>query len=425
MSEDHVFAKCAWRLIPFMVVLLIVNYVDRLNVAFAALTMNRDLGFSPAVYGFGAGVFFLSYASLQIPANLILQRVGARRWFFCIMAAWGLVSASTALVRNPPEFYALRFLLGIAEAGFYPGMLLYLTYWFPRSRLGRFTAWFNVAIPLSAVIGGPLASFILRLDGAASMAGWQWLFLLEGLPALLLSCAVLSLLPDGPQQANWLSAEEKRSIAACVSGEEPDGRADLWFALRDPRLLALGIANFCFQTSIYGVGLFLPLISQAMGFTSFSTGFIVSACFLAGAVAMIVCGHSSAQRRERIWHVVLPWVFAAMSFTAAAVIVSAPLVLIALALGLMGIYGAFGAFFSLPSSFLRGAGLAGGIGLFGSFGNLGGFFGPVLFGALRQESGGYTLSMLTAALAMTFAAILVFAFGRATAPRSATEMVRA
>ena len=257
MSEDRVFAKCAWRLIPFIALLLIVNYIDRLNVGFAALTMNKDLGFSPTVFGFGAGIFFVSYAMLQVPANLILQRACAKRWVFCIMAAWGLISASNALVQSPSGFYAVRVLLGVAEAGFYPGMLLYLTFWFPRVYLARFTAYFMVAISLSAVIGGPLASFILRMDGVAGLHGWQWLFLIEGVPAFLLAFAVLKLLPDGPEDAPWLSIDEKKTIATRLSAEEPQGPRELWPALRDPRLLALGVANFTFQASVYGVGLWL------------------------------------------------------------------------------------------------------------------------------------------------------------------------
>jgi ACS family tartrate transporter-like MFS transporter len=261
-DQDQVFAKCAWRLIPFMGFLLIVNYVDRLNVGFAALTMNKDLGFSPTVFGFGAGVFFVSYALLQVPANVILERVGAKRWVFCILAAWGLLSASNALVQTPTGFYALRFLLGVAEAGFFPGMLLYLTYWFPRGHLARFTANFIVAIPLSFVIGGPLASFILRMDGVAGLHGWQWLFLIEGVPAFLLTFTVLKLLPDGPEHASWLTSEEKKAIATRLAAEEPRGPCDLWHALRDARLLALGVANFAFQPSTYGVGLWLPQIAQ-------------------------------------------------------------------------------------------------------------------------------------------------------------------
>jgi ACS family tartrate transporter-like MFS transporter len=424
-EQDRVFAKCAWRLIPFMGLLLVVNYVDRLNVGFAALTMNKDLGFSPRVFGFGAGVFFVSYALLQVPANVILERVGAKRWVFCILAAWGLLSASNALVQTPTSFYVLRFLLGVAEAGFFPGMLFYLNYWFPRGYLARFTAYFMVAIPLSFVLGGPFASFILRMDGMAGLQGWQLLFLIEGVPAFLLAFAVLKLVPDGPKNAAWLTREEKEAIATRLAAEEPRGPCDLWPALRDSRLLALGVANFAFQASTYGVGLWLPQIAQGMGFSNFATGFIVSLSFVFGAGAMIVCGRSSASRDERIWHVALPWLLAALGFVAASVVQSDVIVLLALAFGLTGIYAAFGPFFSLPSSFLRGTAAAGGIGLFNAIGNFGGFFGPTLFGVLKEGSGDYTSGMVACAFGMLLAALIVLAVGRAMAPRPVMVAPRA
>jgi len=316
------------------------------------------------------------------------------------------------------SLYLLRFLLGVAEAGFYPGMLLYLTFWFPRVYLARFTAYFMVAIPLSAVIGGPLASFILRMDGVAGLHGWQWLFLIEGVPAFLLAFAVLKLLPDGPEDAPWLSIDEKKTIATRLSAEEPQGPRELWPALRDPRLLALGVANFTFQASVYGVGLWLPQIAQGMGFSNFAAGFIVSLSFVAGAGAMILGGRSRSTRGERIWHVALPWLLAAAGFATASLVQSGVIVLLAVAFGLTGIYAAFGPFFSLPSSFLRGTAAAGGIGLFNSFGNFGAFFGPTLFGVLKQGSGGYMTGMVAAALGMLVAALIVLAVGRAMAPRA-------
>ena len=286
-AQDQVFAKCAWRLIPFMGLLYLINFVDRTNVGFAALTMNADLGFSPAVFGFGAGIFFVGYALFQVPANLILERIGARRWVFCILLVWGLLSAANAFVQSAETFYAVRFLLGIAEAGFFPGMLLYLTYWFPRAYLPHFTAAFMVAIPLSFVVGGPLASAILEMDGFAGLRGWQWLFVIEGVPASLLAFAVLKLLPDGPSRARWLTNDEKLTIASRLAAEEPPGHSDLWAALIDPRIIALGVANFCFQAGAYGLALWLPQIVQAMGFSNRATGVVVALVFASGAGAMI------------------------------------------------------------------------------------------------------------------------------------------
>jgi MFS transporter, ACS family, tartrate transporter len=282
MTDDRIFSKCARRLIPFMSLLYLVSFIDRTNAGFAALTMNKDLGFSPTVFGLGAGIFFVGYALCQVPANLILERIGARRWVFCILALWGLLSASNALVRSPTEFYVVRFFLGVAEAGFYPGMLLYLTYWFPRAYLARFGANFMIAVPPSAVIGGPLASLVLQMNGVAGLPGWQWLFLMEGLPAFLLSFAVLKLLPDRPSRAPWLSDEEKKTVAVRLAAEDSPGRHDLRAGLRDPRVLALGLASFCYQASGYGLLLWFPQIVQTMGFSNFANGFIVASCFVVG-----------------------------------------------------------------------------------------------------------------------------------------------
>src|SRR5258708_1554854 len=242
MSGQDVFAKAAWRLIPFMMLLYIVNYVDRVNVGFAALTMNKDLSFSPGVFGFGAGAFFLGYAFFQIPANMILERVGARRWIFCILAAWGAISASNALVQTPANFYTMRILLGIAEAGFFPGMVLYLTYWFPHAYRARLIAIFMAAIPFANTIGGPLSSLVLQLDGAAGLHGWQWLFLIEATPALLLAFAVLRFLPNAPADTPWLTSEEKRTIAARLGKEDSAQHYNFCPALPHPPLSPLDFA---------------------------------------------------------------------------------------------------------------------------------------------------------------------------------------
>jgi ACS family tartrate transporter-like MFS transporter len=417
-EQDQVFTKCAWRLIPFMGLLYLVSFIDRTNAGFAAHTMNKDLDFSPTVFGFGAGIFFVGYALFQVPANVILERIGARRWVFCIMTVWGLLSALNALVQTPISFYVVRFLLGVAEAGFIPGMFLYLTYWFPRGRLARFTAYFMIANPLSFVIGGPISSLILGMDGIASLHGWQWLFLMEGLPAFLLSFAVLKFLPDGPARAAWLTGEEKDTVAACLSIEEPSGRPDLWSALRDPRVIALGIAYSVFNAASYGIYLWLPQIVRAMDFSNTATGFVVALCFVSGIPALILGGRSSSKMGERIWHVALPWLLAASCLAAASLTQSNAIVLVVLVIGLAGNYAPFGAFFSLPQSFLRGTAAAGGIGLIGTFGNIGAFLGPVLIGVLVQGSGNYKTGFAADAIGFALAALIVIAVGRALASRA-------
>jgi len=299
-------------------------------------------------------------------------------------------------------------------------MLLYLTYWFPRAYLPHFTATFMIAIPLSFVVGGPLASLILELDGVAGLRGWQWLFVIEGLPASLLAFATLKLLPDGPAHAEWLSADEKGMIAARLAAEEPPGRGDLWTALSDLRVTVLGLANFCFQAGAYGLALWLPQIVQAMGFSNSATGLVVAMVFGLGAGAMILGGRSSSSRNERIWHASLPWLSAGFAFATASALQSNGFVLAALTVGSTAVFAAYGAFFSLPSSFLRGTAVAGGIALFNMFGNLGAFFGPTLVGILTNESRDYTAGLTAVAIWFVLAALIVVAVGRAIPARPLT-----
>jgi len=419
MNEDRVFAKCAWRLIPFVVLLLTVNFLDRVNVSFAALTMNKDLGFSPSIYGLGAGLFFAGYCLFEVPSNIVLTRVGARRWMFRIVLSWGVASAATAFVQGPASFYLLRFLLGVAEAGLYPGLVFYLTLWFPHAYRARFLAGFIAAAPFASAIGGPVSVLILGMDGLLGLRGWQWLFLLEGLPAVLLSFAVLKALPDGPARAAWLSGEEKAIIAARLASEEPTGDTGLWSGLRDPRVLALGVVLLGFAFARYGVGLFLPQIVQAMGFSNLETGFVVAVPYVVSIGAMVLWARSSDAKGERIWHVALAALFTAAGFGVAGLGDSDLLVLVALTMVTVGIHAAYGPFFCLPSSFLSGPAAAGGIALITTISNFGGLLGPTIIGVLRQETGGYGAGMSVMALGMLMSAGIVLALGRAMALRTA------
>ena len=412
MSDDRVFAKCAWRLIPFMVVLYVVNFLDRVNVGFAALTMNRDLGFSPAIYGFGAGLFFVGYFLCQIPANLILKRIGARRWIFVILAVWGVISVSNAAISGPGSFYTLRFLLGVAEAGFFPGMIFYLTLWFPRFYRARFTASFMTAVPLANIVGAPLSSMILEMNGASQLAGWQWLFLLEGLPACVLAFAVLKFLPDGPGDASWLSDAEKVTIAARLTAEDATSHHSFARALRDPRVLALCPVGLGLSFGNYGVGLWLPQIVQSMGYTNLATGFIVAVPSLAGMIAMVLWGRSSDRHGERVKHVAAAALLAAVSLALASLSGSNLAVLAALTFATIGIYSALPTFYSVPSMFLSGTAAAGGIALVNTFGTgLGGFLGPTVVGLLRQGTGSYAAGMQALALGLTLSATILLILG--------------
>jgi len=420
MADNRLFDKCAWRLIPFIFVLYLINFVDRVNVGFAALTMNKDLMFSPAVYGFGGGVFFLGYSLFQIPANLILERVGARRWIFLILLVWGAVSASNALVTTPAQFYTVRILLGIAEAGFFPGMVLYLTYWFPKSYRARLVANFMLAIPFANMVGGPISGFILGMDGIAGLRGWQWLFLIEGLPACLIAFAVLSRLPSRPQEAAWLTAEEKTAIEERLANEDVSQHQSFGPALRDVRVWALGFVYLGYSISYYGVQLWLPQIVQAMGFSNLATSFLVALPFAATMVTMFLWGRSSDASGERIWHVAIPALIAMTSLLVASATGSNLVVFLALSFAVMSLMSLQGPFWSLPQTYLSGVAAAGGIAFINTIGTgAGGFIGPWLVGELKEWTGGYSVPMAVLAAAPAMTAAVVLSLKKSVAPQTA------
>lgn len=412
-DQEQVFTKCAWRLIPFMMLLYFVNYLDRVNVGFAALTMNHDLAFSPSVYGFAAGIFFVSYAMFQVPANVLLQKIGARRAVFIIMAIWGAVSAATAFVHAPAAFYVLRFLLGIAEAGFFPGMILYLTFWFPREYRARFTAIFMLGIPLSAVLGGPISGFILGMDGVVALHGWQWLFLIEGLPACILAGVVLRFLPDGPHAAGFLSETERQTIATRLAAERPAAPSSLWPGLYDARVLLLGLAGTGIGAGIFGSQLWLPQIIKALGYSNLKTGFIVALPYLVAMVAVLLVGGSSDRRGERIWHTIIPLLIAAGGFVGAALAHSPVLIVASLTAVIAGTIGTYGPYYSLSSSFFSGPAAPGAIALVNVMcTGLGGFLGPNIVGFLKQSTGGYADGLLALAAGLVGSMIVLAALER-------------
>ena len=413
IDRELVVSKCARALIPFIALLYFVNYIDRVNVSFAALTMNKDLAFSPAVYGLGAGIFFWGYLLFQIPANVVLVRLGARRWIFLIMAVWGAISTATAFVQTPAGFYAVRFLLGVAEAGFFPGMVMYLTYWFPQSYRARFIAGFMIAIPLAFVVGAPISGFILQMEGVLSLHGWQWLFLLEGFPAFLLSFVVLKFLPDGPADAPWLTSDERADISARLAADASSLNQEFWPALLDPRVWALGFIYFGINFGRYGVELWLPQIIQGMGFSILATTFVVAVPYGLGIAAMIYWGRLSDLKGERIWHVALPSLAAAAGCAIASFATNDAVVLLALGTVVISLLAVQGPFFSLPSVYLAGTAAAGGIGLVNTLGTgAGGLLGPAVIGALKQQSGSYGSSMAVLALGLLGSASIALLLGR-------------
>jgi len=415
---EQVFAKCAGRLIPFLMLLYFFNYLDRVNVGFAALTMNRDLGFSPSVYGLAASVFFVSYAMFQIPATMFLERIGARRAVAIIMAAWGTVSAATALVNAPAGFYAARFLLGVAEAGFFPGIILYLTFWFPREYRARFTAIFMTAIPLSSTFGGPLSGYILGLDGAGGLRGWQWLFLIEGLPVCALALAVLKFLPDGPAQAAFLSEAEKETVARRLAAERPAAPASPWPGLYDPRVVLLGLAGTGVNAAIFGNQLWLPQIVKALGYSNLTTGFIISLPYMLGIPIMLLVARSSDRRGERVWHTAMSLLVAASGFVVAAAATNPFVVIAGLAAVVFGLVGTYGPYYSLASSFFAGPAAPGAIALVNLMcTGLGGFLGPNIVGLLKQGTGGYAAGMLALSACLVISVIILLVVGRVIAAR--------
>ncbi len=410
--ERTVFAKVTWRLVPFMGLLYVVAYLDRVNVGSAALTMNKDIGLSPEIYGFGAGIFFIGYFLFEVPSNVILEKVGARLWISRIMLTWGLVSMANAFVTGPVGFYVVRFLLGLAEAGFFPGMVLYLTYWFPSPFRARLIALFLAAVPLANVIGSPLSGAILGMEGVHHMHGWQWLFLLEGLPSVVLGLAVLWWLPSRAADAAWLTDEERATIENALDAEPAHVHTALWPMFRDPRVWLLAIPDFGIVLALYGVNLWLPQIVHEMGYSILQTNLIAALPYLAAVFAMILWGMSSDARHERIWHVAIAALVGAGGLLAAALFHSPLAVLLSVGVAVCGVYAALAVFWALPPSFLGGTAAAGGIALINAIGNLGGFFGSGIMGFLKGHTGGFTAGFGVLSFGMVVSAVLVVAVGR-------------
>jgi ACS family tartrate transporter-like MFS transporter len=397
--EKSAIRRITLRLIPFMFVLYIIAYLDRVNVGFAALQMNAELQLSHAAFGFGSGIFFIGYFLFEIPSNLILHKIGARVWIARIMISWGVIASAMMFVTGPRSFYVLRFLLGFAEAGFFPGMVLYLTYWFPSRYLARNVALFMTATALAGVIGGPVSGALLTMHGLWGLSGWQWLFLLEGVPAVLLGIAVFFYLPDGPEKSAWLPPEEKEWLQKRLAKEEQEktGQREqgLVQAIRSGRVWVLCLIYFTLVVAMYGIALWMPLILKSItGFSNFIVGVVSVLPYLAAAAFMMITGISSDRTGERRLHMAGSLVLASIGFLLSVYADS----LIGKVTGLMiaaaGIWGALGPFWAFAGSFLSGTGAAGGFALINSIGNLGGFTGPYLMGFLRDSTGSYTEGML-------------------------------
>jgi ACS family tartrate transporter-like MFS transporter len=425
-SLAALYRKVDLRLLPYLFVLYVVAYLDRVNVSFAAPSLSLELGFSSSVFGLGAGMFFAGYVLCEVPSNLILRRVGARLWIARIMVTWGLVACAMALVHAPWSFHALRFLLGVAEAGFLPGIIYYLTLWYPAPRRARAVALFMAATPVAGIVGGPLSGLLLEMHGALGMSGWRWLFLLEGVPAVLLGFSVLRCLADGPAHAPWLDPAEREALAAELAAEQAaveqvDGAAGsaaegpahgLWVVLatlaRDSRVWLLSLGYFALCVGMYGLVMWMPtLIGEILGPGAGPerVGLLSAIPYLGGVVGMVLIGRHSDRTGERRWHTAGPLFVSAAGFVLALWPGGAALIglsgpwwsLGCFTLATIGLWGMLGPFWTIPTGFLSGAAAAGGVALINSVGNAGGFVGPTLVGYVRDATGSHVMSFLSIA----------------------------
>ena len=406
---ERAIATARRRLIPFLFLLYIVAYLDRINVGFASLQMNDALGFSSTMFALGAGIFFLGYALFEIPSNIILTRVGARLWIARIMISWGIVSSAMMLVRSAPMFYALRFLLGLSEAGFFPGIIYYLTRWFPARERARTVAMFMTAVLLAGVVGGPVSGALLRLDGAAGLRGWQWLFLLEGVPAIVLGLIVLRVLVDDPADATWLTSAERTALAAAIA-RDANATVDHNVAavVRDGRIWLLAAVYFTIPVTSYGIGFWMPqMLKTASGADELTIGLLSAIPSAAGAIAMVIVGRHSDRTGERKMHLILSALASAAGVALSTFGSSTLWVVSTLALATAGYASMFAPFWALATASTRGVGAAAAIALINSVGNTGGFVGPYLLGAINDATHSFVLGLYGIAALLVGGSILV------------------
>jgi ACS family tartrate transporter-like MFS transporter len=407
--------KASWRLLPLIALGYGMAYMDRVNISFASLQMNRELHFSATIYGLGAGFFFLSYAACEIPSNLLLLRFGARRWLARIMVTWGLLAAAMMFVRTPVQFYVARFFLGMAEAGFFPGVVFYLMQWFPPEMRARAVSRFYVSLPLSSVVMGLLAGALLNLQGRLGLAGWQWLFLIEGLPAVVLGVVFFFYLPDTPADAAWLRSEEQEWLLTRIREDAASGghSDDIGRALRDPRVWQIGLLFLCMLGSSYAYIFSAPAILKKLtGLSTTNVGFLIAGMNLLGAAAMILNAMHSDRVRERYWHVIVPFLIIAGCYVAGGSSILPWVAVPALTIAVICYPAIQGPVLAIPSIFLKGRSAAAGIAAINMIGMLGGFLGPYWMGIAKDWTGDYQRGLLTLTLPCLVAAGIMFAMAR-------------
>jgi D-galactonate transporter len=414
--EKTTISKISWRLLPLLMLCYFIAYLDRVNVGFAGAAMSKDLGFTSAVFGSAAGIFFIAYFLFEVPSNLALERFGARKWIARIMFTWGIMSAAQAWVGGATSFNVVRFLLGIAEAGFFPGVIFYITLWFPTAYRARIVGWFMFAIPISTVIGSPISGFILNMDGFGGMHGWQWLFILEALPAIVLTFFVLLYLPDGPKDAKWLTDNERLWLQQRLKAERDslDARSKISWkqSLFNWRVIGLGFVYMGITVPLYGLGFFLPQIIKGFGnLGNVEIGFINAFPYLIGAIAMVLWTRWSDARRERKIFLLIPLACIFIGLVAAAEIAAPIPKMAAVTLAAFGVFTALPVFWTIPAALLSGVAAAAGIAWINSIGNLGGYIGPTIFGILKDKTGNDIYAVLFLAALSVVAFILLLIIG--------------
>ena len=405
--QQSALRKTAWRLVPLLTIAYIFNYLDRTCLGFAALTMNRDIGLSPEQFGFGAGIFFVGYSVFEVPSNLAMYKVGARLWIARIMITWGIASAATALVTGPNSFYAVRFLLGIAEAGFFPGITFFIAAWFPIAYRTRMLAWFLVGIPVSSLIGGPICGLLLELDGVWGLAGWKWLFVAVSLPCVVLGVLVLRLLADRPQDASWLSQPERDAMDAMLAAETRERpKHSLWAAIGDTRVLILAGVQFGFTLGSYGIGIWLPLIIKEHHLTNMEVSLVSAVPYLFASAGMLAWAWYVDRTGQKIINLTIACLLAAIGLAGSVLSAQLLLALVGLTLALIGVTAARAIFWTIPTRFLTGVAAAGGLAFINMVGTTGGFIGPYMMGWLRQSTGSFAAGLLAMSAIMLAATLL-------------------
>ncbi|MYM37865.1 MFS transporter [Duganella qianjiadongensis] len=414
--EQRTMRRISWRIVPFIMLLYFIAYLDRVNIGFAALTMKHDLGFTASILGMGAGIFFWGYFLFEVPSNIALHRFGARLWIARVMLTWGLISGAMAFVQGATSFYIMRFLLGAAEAGFFPGIILYLSYWFPARHRAGVTALFMAAAPISTALGSPISAALLDMHGFLGLVGWQWMFILEAIPALLLGVVVFFYMTDKPEQARWLKDDERAWLIQTMQKEQADKAAQahhsVFAGLANPRVIALALIYFGTSAGLYTLGIWAPQIIKELGVSSITVGFLNAIPPIVSVLAMVLWSRHSDRTGERTWHVVLACCAAAIGLVVAAGASSIVGLIAALTLVNIGISCAKPPLWSMPTMFLSGAAAATGIATINSIGNLGGFAGPAMIGWVKDSTGSYQGGLYFVAGLLVLSAVLTLLLAR-------------